>query len=92
MSKIPCVNCGEMVDTSAGSCELCGAPVEDVGAAPTRATAGLHPLAPAVFAVAALGVGVAGTVLSSIALGIPLGLVGGGIGVWMLERGRRMAN
>jgi hypothetical protein len=45
-----------------------------------------------VFAVSALGVGVAGTVLSSLTLGIPLGLMGGGIGVWMLERGRRLTN
>ncbi len=92
MSEIPCVNCGEIVDTTAASCELCGAVVEDVGAASTGATAGLHPLAPAVFVVAALAVGAAGTVLSSFALGLPLGLVGGGIGVWMLERGRRLAN
>ncbi len=92
MSKILCVNCGEMVETTANTCELCGAAVEDVGAAPASATAGLHPLTPAVFAVAALGVGAAGTVLSSLALGIPLGLVGGGIGVWILERGRRLAN
>jgi hypothetical protein len=92
MNKIPCVNCGEMVDTAAGACELCGAAVEDVGAAATRAPAGLHPLAPVVFAVAAVGIGAAGTLLSSPALGIPLGLVGGGIGVWMLERGRRFTN
>lgn len=89
MSKIPCANCGEMVDTLAGACELCGAAVEDVGAAPTTAAAGLHPVAPAVFVVSALAIGVAGTLLSSLALGIPLGLVGGGIGVWVLERGRR---
>ncbi len=92
MSKIPCVNCGEMVDTYAGACEICGAAVEDVGAAPTSAAAGLHPVAPAVFVVAALVVGAAGTVLSSLALGIPLGLVGGGIGVWALERGRRLTS
>ncbi len=92
MSKIPCVNCDEMVETSDGACGLCGAAVEDVGATPTSASAGLHPLAPAVFAVAALGVGAAGTVLSSLALGFPLGLLGGGLGVWMLERGRRLAN
>ena len=90
MSKIPCVNCGVMVDTAARACELCGAAVEDAGAASTRAAAGLHPLAPAVFVAAALGIGAAGTLLSSLALGIPLGLVGGGIGVWMLERGRRL--
>ena len=92
MSKIPCVNCGEMVEVAAGACELCSAAVEDVGAAATSATAGLHPLAPAVFVVAALAVGAAGMVLSGLALAIPLGLVGGGIGVWMLERGRRLAN
>jgi len=92
MNKIPCVNCGEMVDTAAGACETCGAPVEDVGAAATSAPAGLHRLAPMVFAVAALGIGATGTLLSSLALGIPLGLVGGGIGVWMLERGRRFTH
>lgn len=92
MSKIPCVNCGEMVDTTASTCELCGAAVEDVGAAPTSTTAGLHPLAPAVFVVAALAVVAAGMVLSGLAVAIPLGLVGGGIGVWMLERGRRLVN
>jgi len=91
MSEMHCVNCGEMVDTAAGACDICGAAGE-VGAAPTRASAGLHPLAPVVFAVSALGVGVAGTVLSSLTLGIPLGLMGGGIGVWMLERGRRLTN
>ena len=92
MSKLPCVNCGEMVDTAGSACELCGAAVEDVGAAPTTASAGLHPLAPAVFVVAALVVGAVGTALASLALGIPLGLLGGGIGVWMLERGRRLTN
>ena len=90
MSKLPCANCGATVDTIAGACDLCGAAIEDVGAAPTRFAAGLHPLSPAVFAIAAIGIGVAGTMLSTLALGIPLGLVGGGIGVWMLERGRRM--
>ena len=91
MSELHCVNCGERVDTAAGICEICGAAGE-MGAGPTRTPAGLHPLAPVVFAVSALGVGVAGTVLSSLALGIPLGLLGGGIGVWMLERGRRLTN
>lgn len=90
MSKVPCANCGEMVDTGAGACAVCGAAVEDIGAAPTRVAAGLHPLSPVVFAVAAIGIAVAGTALSSLAVGIPLGLLGGGIGVWMLERGRRM--
>lgn len=90
MSEVPCVNCGSMVDTGAGACGLCGAAVEDVGAAPTRRSAGIHPVAPVVFAVAAVGVGVTATLLSSLAFGIPLGLVGGGLGVWMLERGRRL--
>jgi hypothetical protein len=90
MSKIPCVNCGEMVDTYAGACHICGAAVEDPGAASTKQAAGLHPFAPAVFAVAAIAVGVTVSILSSPALGIPLGLVSGGIGVWMLERGRRL--
>jgi hypothetical protein len=90
MSKIPCANCGETVDTSADACSTCGATVEDPGAAATRHAAGLHHLAPVVFAIAALAVGVAVSALSGPALGIPLGLLAGGIGVWMLERGRRL--
>jgi hypothetical protein len=45
---------------------------------------------PIVFAAAGLGTGVAVTLATSLALGIPAGLFGGGIGVWMLERGRRL--
>ena len=90
MSVIPCPNCGESTETTAGACARCGAPVEDIGAAPTSKPAGLHGLAPLVFAIAAIGVGAVTTAVSSLALGIPIGLLGGGIGVWMLERGRRM--
>jgi hypothetical protein len=90
MSEIPCVNCGEPVETTARACTVCGADIEDIGAAPTKQAAGLHPLAPVVFLVVALGVAVAATLASSLAIGVPLGLVGGGIGVWILERGRRL--
>jgi hypothetical protein len=43
-----------------------------------------------VFVVAGLAIGAAATLLVNLAVGIPLGLFGGGIGVWMLERGRRI--
>jgi hypothetical protein len=43
-----------------------------------------------VFVVAALAIGALVTLTLSLALGIPAGLFGGGIGVWMLERGRRV--
>jgi hypothetical protein len=55
-----------------------------------RAHAGIHPAAPIVFVVAGLAIGAAATLLVNLAVGIPLGLLGGGIGVWMLERGRRI--
>jgi hypothetical protein len=50
----------------------------------------LHPLAPVVFAAAGLAVGIVTALVSGPALAVPLGLFGGGIGVWMLERGRRL--
>ena len=50
----------------------------------------LHPLAPLVFAVVGLAVGVLTAVVLSPALGVPLGLLGGGMGVWAVERGRRL--
>lgn len=49
-----------------------------------------HPLAPLVFAVVGLAVGVLTAVVFSPALGVPLGLLGGGMGVWAVERGRRL--
>lgn len=70
-------------------CGRCGFSTSDpTGSQGARAT-GMHPLAPVAFVVAGLAVGLAATLLVSLALGIPLGLVGGGIGVWVLERGRR---
>lgn len=50
----------------------------------------LHPLAPIVFAAVGLAVGIVTALFSGPALAVPLGLFGGGIGVWMLERGRRL--
>ena len=50
----------------------------------------LHPLAPVVFAVVGLAVGILTAVAFGPALGVPLGLLGGGMGVWAVERGRRL--
>ena len=50
----------------------------------------LHPLAPVVFVVVALTVGILTAVAFDPLLGVPLGLLGGGIGVWAVERGRRL--
>jgi hypothetical protein len=50
----------------------------------------LHPLAPLVFAVVGIAVGVLTAVVFSPALGVPLGLLGGGMGVWAVERGHRL--
>jgi len=84
-----CLNCGEMVAADSDRCQNCGTPVSRSRPTTSRAS-GLHPLSPLVFAVAAGAIGAATTLAVNLALGIPLGLLGGGIGVWMLERGRRL--
>lgn len=89
MSGELCLGCGELVPVGSDKCPNCGfAMVRSPAAGSPRG--GLHPLSPVVFLVAALAVGAAATLAVSLALGIPLGLLGGGIGVWMLERGRRL--
>ncbi len=55
-----------------------------------QAHGGLHRLAPIVFAGVGVTVGVVVTLLARPMLGIPIGLLAGGVGVWMLERGRRL--
>ena len=50
----------------------------------------LHPLTPLIFAAAGLAVGIVTALAYGPALAVPLGLLGGGIGVWMVERGRRL--
>ena len=84
-----CLNCGEMVSAGSDRCQNCGTPVSRSRKTTNRAS-GLHPLSPLIFAVAALAIGAAATLVVNLAIGIPLGLLGGGIGVWMLERGRRL--
>jgi hypothetical protein len=86
MSVEPCPNCGETMDVGSTRCSACGLPVRSS----IRAPAGLHPAAPVVFAAAGLAIGAVVTLATSLALGIPAGLFGGGLGVWMLERGRRL--
>ncbi len=90
MSSELCLSCGEMVPAENDRCEKCGAAVVRSRAPGSGGRPGIHPMAPVVFVVAALAIGGAGTLAVSLALGIPLGLMGGGIGVWMLERGRRL--
>jgi hypothetical protein len=53
-------------------------------------TTHLHPLTPIVFAAAGIAVGVVTALVWGPALAVPLGLFGGGIGVWAVERGRRL--
>jgi hypothetical protein len=92
MSETLCVNCGDILREARGTCTNCGALVEDTAAMSTRVPPGLHAISPLVFAAAALAFGVVGTAVSGLILGIPLGLFGGGIGVWALERWRRIIN
>ncbi len=91
MSSELCLSCGEMVPADSDRCPHCGAAVVRSRASNGRQGGGLPPLAPVVFVVAALAFGIAGTLAVSLALGIPMGLLGGGIGVWMLVRSRRLS-
>jgi len=60
--------------------------LESIGPGTTH----LHPLAPLVFVAVGLAVAIATALAFGPALAVPLGLFGGGIGVWMVERGRRL--
>jgi len=51
---------------------------------------GLHPLAPLFFILAGVLIGILATLALGPTLGVPLGLLGGGLGVWAVERGRRL--
>lgn len=50
----------------------------------------LHPLAPLVFAATGIVVGFLAAYVFGPELGVALGLLGGGLGVWIVERGRRL--
>ena len=63
-----------------------GDELESIGPSGTH----LHPLAPLVFVAVGLAAGIATALALGPALAVPLGLLGGGIGVWAVERGRRM--
>ena len=89
MSSERCPNCGEETNPRSAHCEACGLPVRRARKLP-NAHAGIHPAAPIAFVVAGLAFGAAATLLVNLTVGIPVGLLGGGIGVWMLERGRRL--
>lgn len=89
MSSELCLNCGEMAPADIDRCPSCGAAVARSRPAGDGRGA-LPPLAPIVFVVAGLAIGIAGTLAVNLALGIPAGLLGGGIGVWMLVRSRRL--
>lgn len=82
-----CPNCGEPVARDSVRCPRCG---HNLVAGRGLAIGGLRPLAPVVFVVAGLAVGAGATVLAGLPIGLPLGLFGGGLGVWVLERGRRL--
>ena len=56
----------------------------------SRGLAGLHPLALVAFAAGGLAVGIGAAFAFSPALAVPLGLLGGGVGVWVVERARRL--
>ncbi len=89
MSGERCPNCGEEANPRSAHCEACGFLIRGSRNVSARAHAGIHPAAPVVFVVAGLAIGAAATLLVNLTFGVPLGLFGGGVGVWALERGRR---
>jgi len=97
MSEDPrCPNCGQPVANDAVSCGACGhrleepepgAPdAEDLQALAAAEGRRLHPLSPVVFAVSGVGVGLLAAYVAGPELGVALGLLGGGLGVWALMR------
>ena len=105
MSEVTsCPNCGTAVAANSDRCPSCREPVADSltagEAGNPELTAeelpdldqrhGLHRLAPLVFAVVGTGVGIWMAATFGPVLGVALGLLGGGIGVWVLERSRRL--
>ena len=90
MSNDQCPNCHEAVSPRSVHCDACGLPIRAPRTVSAHAHGGIHAAAPFVFVVAGLAIGAAAALAVSLAVGVPLGLLGGGIGVWMLERGRRI--
>ena len=90
MSTETCPHCGETLSAGGGDCRSCGAPVGRAGNQAALLRSGIHPAAPIVFLLAAGAALFAGILLFSVTFAIPLALFGGGIGVWVLERGRRL--
>jgi len=89
MSTQPCLHCGEPVPAGRQECSHCGLP-QGTGNRRVLVRSGLHPAAPIMFLLAAGAAFVAGNAFAGIPLAVPLALFGGGIGVWVLERFRRL--
>ena len=96
----PCPNCGQPLAGDSAACPHCGHRRGDSDDAPgldaheRRALRSegrhLHPLAPVIFILSGIAVGIGGALVAGPALGVAVGLLGGGIGVWAVERGRRL--
>jgi hypothetical protein len=89
MSAETCPHCHGSLTGRSNHCPGCGLPLRaSTGRTPN--SAGIHPFAPFVFIAAGVAAGLAATLFVGLAVAAPLALFGGGIGVWMLERGRRL--
>ena len=87
--SVSCSRCGHLLgDPHGGSDPEPGAP--DVGAEDLQVLAGegrrLHPISPLVFALVGVTVGLLVALATGPELGVALGLLGGGLGVWALMR------
>ena len=92
--SLSCSSCGyDIGDRQEGS-DPPEPAAPDLDAHERRALGGegrrLHPLSPLVFAVTGVTVGLLAALAAGPELGVALGLLGGGLGVWALERGRRL--
>ena len=87
---VSCSRCGHLLrDPHEGSeqpePDATGAEAEDLHVLATEGSR-LHPLSPLVFAVAGVTVGLLAALAAGPELGVALGLLGGGLGVWALMR------
>ena len=88
--SVTCGRCGHRLGKSPGAPDPPEPAEPDIDAEELQVLAGesrrLHPLSPLVFAVTGVIVGLLAALAAGPELGVALGLLGGGLGVWALMR------
>ena len=88
--SVSCANCGHRLGESQGAPDPQEPAAPDIDQEELLALAGegrrLHPLSPLVFIVAGVTIGLLAALAAGPELGVALGLLGGGLGVWAVMR------